>query len=211
MMAEGAMPGTTWLTYVAAVLVLMSTPGSSHLLMLSSAMANGFRRSLATASGDLSANVLQMLAASIGLGALVQASESVFTLIKWLGVAYLIWMGTSRMRTAGAEPSLEPVGTPAPALWLQGFVTSAANPKAVLFFAALFPQFLSPDGPFWGQVSVLGATYLALDGTFLMAYGGGATWIASRLNGQTRAWLDRLSGGLLVATGILLGWRPASR
>ncbi len=92
----------TWLTYVAAVLLLMSTPGPSQLLMMSNSMANGFRRSLATAAGDLTANSLQMLAAGVGLGAIVLASERAFLAIKWLGVAYLVWMGISKIRNAGS-------------------------------------------------------------------------------------------------------------
>ena len=117
----------TWLTYVAAVLLLMSTPGPSQLLMMSNSMANGFRRSLATAAGDLTANALQMLAAGLGLGAIVLASERAFLAIKWLGVAYLVWMGISKMRGAGAgefgAARIHPIGK----LWWQGFVTSAAN------------------------------------------------------------------------------------
>lgn len=201
----------TWLTYVAAVLLLMSTPGPSQLLMLSNSMANGFQRSLATAAGDLTANVLQMLAASLGLGALILLSEHAFTIIKWLGVAYLLWMGIGKIRNAGRGTLRQQQRAPVSTLWLQGFITSAANPRAVLFFAALFPQFISSEGAFWTQFAILGLTYIVLDGLFLSAYGVGATWMAKRATGTAKTWLDRLSGGFLVAAAVLLGLRSMPR
>lgn len=200
-----------WLTYVAAVFLLMSTPGPSHLLMMSNSMVNGFRRSLATAAGDLHANFLQMLAAGLGLGAVVIASESAFNLVKWLGVAYLVWMGLRKIRNAG-DGGWEPAKRASlKRLWLQGFITSAANPKAVVFFAALFPQFIRPDESFWLQFLVLGLTYIFIDGMFLVTYGGGAGWISQRMSHSKKAWLDRLSGAFLITAAALLGLKTASR
>ena len=83
----------TWLLYVGTVLILMSTPGPSHLLMLSVSMSNGFRRSLATAAGDLTANTLQILFVGLGLATVVTASQYGFVVIKWAGVSYLVWIG----------------------------------------------------------------------------------------------------------------------
>lgn len=205
----------TWLTYIAAVLLLMSTPGPSQLLMLSNSMANGFRRSLSTAAGDLTANVLQMLAAGLGLGAIVLASENAFLVVKWLGVAYLVWMGVSKLRSAGrargTDTLLKAHRTSLGRLWLQRFVTSAANPKAIVFFAALLPPFISAGAEFWSQFALLSVTYVVLDGLFLSLYGGGAAWIVQRMDERARIWLDRLSGGLLVAAGVLLGFKTIAR
>lgn len=209
------MPLETWIAYVATVLLLMSTPGPSHLLMLSNAMANGFPRAVATAAGDLTANTLQILAAGLGLAAIVVASETVFLAVKWAGVAYLVWMGVRQILRAsggrvggrigeGARRSLQ-------SLWWQGFLTSAANPKAVVFFAALFPQFLDPNAPLWPQILILGASYLVIDGAFLAAYGASAAWMARRFVGAARQWLERVSGGLLIGAAILLGVRGVER
>lgn len=200
-----------WLRYAGTVLVLMSTPGPSQLLMLSNSMANGAKRSLATAAGDLTANVLQMLAAGLGLGALVVASEHAFVLIKWLGVAYLLWIGVGRLRKAGQGALTEATAKPLKSLWIQGFVTSAANPKAVVFFAALFPLFIEPGGGMGLQLLILMATYLLLDGLFLITYARGAAWIAERLNAPAKRWLDYGAGGFLIAAGVLLGLKSASR
>lgn len=161
-----------WLLYVATVLVFMVSPGPSHLLMISVGMANGFQKSLATAAGDLSANAIQIALAGFGLAAVVTSSQYGFAVIKWAGVAYLIWIGIKTIRSSFNQPSKSSINQPSTILnlWLRGFITSAANPKAVVFFAALFPQFLNPNHSLALQVFVLGITYIVIDGLFLIYY-----------------------------------------
>ncbi|MEM8631482.1 MAG: LysE family translocator [Pseudomonadota bacterium] len=200
----------TWTLYVATVLALMSTPGPSQLLMLSNSATHGFGRALATAAGDLSANALQMLAAGLGLAALIAASGAALTVIKWAGVAYLVWLGLRMIRRAKRDdPDLPARGPRASlrSLWMQGFLTSAANPKAVVFFAALFPQFLAAESAFWTQFLILSFTYIALDGLFLSTYGFSASWIARRFKGTARLWTERIGGGFMIVAAILLGLR----
>ena len=202
-----------WTLYVATVLALMSTPGPSQLLMLSNSGAHGFRRALFTAWGDLSANALQMLAAGLGLAAIIAASGTALAVIKWAGVAYLIWLGLRMIRRAKSDDPHLADARPAVSLqnlWMQGFLTSAANPKAVVFFAALFPQFISADGAFWPQFLILSATYIVMDGLFLSAYGFSASWIASRFKGTARVWIERLGGGFMIGAAILLGLKSIS-
>jgi threonine/homoserine/homoserine lactone efflux protein len=196
-----------WTIYVAAVLAMMSTPGPSHLLMLSNSLTHGFRPSLATAAGDLTANSLQMLAAGLGLAALLATFGNALLVIKWLGFAYLIWLGIRMILNAGKTGTAEHeyARTSWKALWLQGFLTSAVNPKAIVFFAALFPQFISIGAPFWNQFVVLSVTYLVLDGLFLTAYGFGADRIGSRLSGGAGPAVERLGGSFLIGAAILLG------
>lgn len=202
-----------WMVYVATVLALMSTPGPSQLLMLSNSGAHGFSRAVFTAAGDLTANALQMLAAGLGLAAVIAASATALTVIKWAGVAYLIWLGLRMILRAkpadpnlmGARPSMS-LGN----LWMQGFLTSAANPKAVVFFAALFPQFLSAESAFWPQFLILSATYIVIDGLFLSAYGLSASWIAKRFRGAARVWIERAGGGFMIGAAVLLGLKSIS-
>ena len=198
-----------WFLYVATVLLLMSTPGPSHLLMLSAAMSNGFHRSLATAAGDLTANTIQIILAGFGLAAVITASQYGLAVVKWGGVAYLVWLGLRQIlesfRRQGGAESLEPVSVAA--LWLRGFVTSASNPKAVVFFAALFPQFLNPEAPLGLQIAILGVTYIAIDACFLLAYGKAAGWLAVRVRGHRAAWVDRLAGAGIIGAAVLLGLR----
>lgn len=197
----------SWLVYATAVLALMSTPGPSHLLMLSNSATHGFKRSLATVAGDLTANALQMLAAGLGLAALLGAHGQALFVIKWLGVGYLIWLGVRMIhrgdvRVSSAEgPGLASLKI----LWLQGFVTSASNPKAIVFFAALFPQFIDPDTAFWPQLAILSVTYIVMDGTFLCAYGIASDRIAALIGGPLRAWVGRVGGGLMIGAALLLG------
>ena len=199
-----------WAAYVGTVLVLMSTPGPSQLLMLSNSATYGFPRSAATALGDLTANLLQMLAAGFGLAAVLASSQTLFVAIKWLGVVYLLWLGIRAIRRSGRTGSGHPA-RPARlrTLWLQGFVTSAANPKAVVFFAALFPQFIDPGQPLALQLAVLSMTYLTIDACFLAAYGAGAGWASARLAGPAGRWVDRFAGGCLIGAAVMLGLRNA--
>ena len=203
-----------WTLYIATVLALMSTPGPSQLLMLTNSGVHGFRRSLATATGDLSANALQMLAAGLGLAAVIATSAAALAVIKWAGVAYLIWLGIRMIRRAKPDdPGFD--GRRAKAslrnLWMQGFLTSAANPKAVVFFAALFPQFITAQSPFWPQFLILSATYIVLDGLFLSAYGLGSSWIVARFKGNARVWIERIGGGFMIGAAVLLGLKSISR
>lgn len=198
-----------WLLYVTTVLAFMSTPGPSHLLMLSNSMVHGFRPALATAAGDLSANSLQMLAAGFGLAALLVASQSALTAVKYAGAAYLVWMG-ARMWLRAGKGGAPKAAASRGVLWRQGFLTSLANPKAVVFFAALFPQFISPDAPFAPQFVILSITYLVVDGTFLTSYGAGAGWLAARLKASAKAWLDRVGAVFLVGAAVLLGLKTLS-
>lgn len=201
------MPIEIWTMYVVTVLAMMSTPGPSHLLMLSNSMAHGFKRSLATVAGDLTANLLQMLAAGLGLAALLTVYANALAVIKWLGVAYLIFLGLRLIRNAGTRnaDSQETVPASVRKLWLQGFITSATNPKAIVFFAALFPQFISANGPFWPQFIILSISYIVIDGLFLSAYGLGASWIANRFTGSTRTTIEKAGGGLMLGAALLLG------
>ena len=206
------MPIEIWTMYVVTVLAMMSTPGPSHLLMLSNSMAHGFKRSLATVAGDLTANLLQMLAAGLGLAALLTVYGNALAIIKWLGVAYLIFLGIRIIRNAGTRNTDSQEAAPASAgkLWLQGFITSATNPKAIVFFAALFPQFISADGAFWPQFIILSITYIVIDGLFLCAYGMGASWIANRFTGSTRTTIEKTGGGLMLGAAVLLGLKTLS-
>ena len=195
-----------WMAYIGTVLVLMITPGPSQLLMLSNSLGNGFRRSLATASGDLTANLLQMVVASLGLASLIVKAQVLFIVIKWAGVAYLIYLGVKLISSGTTN---NPVGSERSSLrklYLQGFITSAANPKAVIFFAALFPQFINPQQPLFQQFMVLSVTYLTIDGLFLICYGT----LAEKLNNGllpsvVRTQMNYIAGSLLIGAALLLG------
>ncbi len=197
-----------WLLYIGTVLILMSTPGPSQLLMLSNSISSGFHRSIFTAAGDLTANFIQMVIASVGLVSIISSSRGFFVGVKWAGVIYLVYLGL-RLLLSKSSPELHQrqQKRSSRALYWQGFVTSAANPKAVVFFAALFPQFINPEKALLGQFIILSATYLFLDATYLCLYGKFAEWASMRLVPSARRHLNKLSGAFLIGAAILLGLR----
>ncbi|MCE8007221.1 LysE family translocator [Aestuariivita sp.] len=202
----------TYLIYLGVLFAFFATPpDTSQLLMMSNAMRHGLGRSMATAAGDLTANALQMTAAAFGLTAIIAASADALWIVKWAGVAYLGWIGLrlvlSPNRSGGVKAAAR---ASRGALFRQGFLTSSANPYAVIFFGALFPQFIDPAVPVLPQLLILGGTYLVVDGITLILWG----WFAQRTLGRMRVlrgvWLTRISGGLMLGAAGLLASRDFS-
>lgn len=196
----------TYLLYLGVLAAFFATPpDTSQLLIISNSLRHGLRRSLATVAGDLSANVLQMTAAAFGLTALIATSADALWVVKWLGVAYLAWIGLQLMfRTEGSDKTAPTAKSRTRHLYRQGFLTSSANPYAVVFFGALFPQFIDPAHAIAPQLVILGATYLFVDGLTLILWG----WAAERTLGRIRSLsgprINRISGALMIAAAALL-------
>lgn len=193
----------TYLAYLATVAVFFAMPpGPSQALMIANSMRHGVRRSTATMCGDLTANALQMTAAAFGLAVIISTSYWMLFVVKWAGVLYLLWIGYRTFNSQRTAPNTAGA-TPTARLWRQGFVTSASNPKAIFFFAALFPQFIDTSEPIGLQLLILGATYLFVDGILLLLWG----LLAERLTVQVKALgnrLNRISGGLMMTAAGLL-------
>lgn len=200
------MPLETYLIYLAAVAVFFATPpDTSQLLIISNSIRHGLRRSVFTAAGDLCANCLQMFAAAFGLAAIIATSASAFLWIKWFGVAYLVWIGL-QMMLAKDEGMEVGAGVRASRLRLfrQGFVTSMANPFAVVFFGALFPQFIDPAASVLPQFVILGLTYVAVDGAILLLWGWLGVRAASALRRYSFGLVNKICGALMIAAAALL-------
>lgn len=196
----------TYLIYLAAVAVFFATPpDTSQLLIISNSIRHGVRRSAFTIAGDLTANSLQMTAAAFGLAAIIATSASAFLWIKWLGVAYLLWIGVQLMR-ANDEPAEATAQKSGRAfhLFRQGFVTSLANPFAVVFFGALFPQFIDPAVPVMPQLLILGLTYLVVDGVILLLWGWLGMRAAAMLKRYSFDLVNKICGALMIAAAALL-------
>lgn len=173
--------------------------------MLANSAQHGFKPALMTAVGDLSANFLQMLVAAMGLASVILQSQPMFLVIQWAGVLYLLYLGIRLICTKPPAPSSKELPKPLRYLFWQGFITSAANPKAVVFFAALFPQFIDTQAALLPQFSILSITYLCIDGLFLCCYGIGAATIGQSLTSAKRFRLNKISGAFLITAAILLG------
>ncbi len=199
----------TWETcilYLAAIAAFFATPpDTSQLLIMSNSIQHGVKRASWTIAGDLTANIIQMMAAAFGLAALIATSANAFSLIKWLGVAYLAWIGVQLFVSKPKELRLarSPRKTRT-SLFKQGFITSSANPYAVIFFAALFPQFIDPALATLPQVTILGATYLLVDALLLLIWGNLAIYSADRLRAISSGLVNRICGLLMIGAAALL-------
>lgn len=196
----------TWLAFVAASLFLTMTPGPSIVLGMIHSVHFGVRKTVYTALGDISANMTQMLLVAIGLGVVLAQSALAFAVIKWTGVAVLLFMG---WRAWSAPVSIQtPSGTRTRDsrrhLFLSGFLVAVSNPKALVFFTAFFPQFIDPAHRLDAQLVVMCPTMAALDFLFVMLYASGANGMLGFLRQKPRL-LNRLSGSVLMSAAAFLG------
>lgn len=196
----------TYLVYLAAVAVFFATPpDTSQLLIISNSVRHGLRRSAYSIAGDLTANVLQMTGAAFGLAAIIATSATAFVWIKWLGVAYLVWIGLQLIMSKDKVDDMAANASAQSArLFRQGFITSMANPFAVIFFGALFPQFIDPSLPVLPQLLILGVTYLVVDGAILVLWGWLGVRAATALRRVSFGLVNKVCGSLMIAAAALL-------
>ncbi len=197
----------TWLLFVATEAILSMTPGPAVLFVLSQAMRYGPRKSVWASGGILSANAVYFVLSATGLGAILLASHRLFIVIKWLGAAYLIYQGLRSLLAKTANASLPeadrlPVTRNGWRILRDGFLLQGANPKALLFFAAILPQFVDPRHSVPFQILILGFSSILVEFAILFAYGHVAGRVRdASMNPRFEVWTNRVAGGLLVATG----------
>lgn len=201
----------TWLAFAATAAAVAVTPGPTAMLLVSYGLAlgpGGARLTVpAVVVGDLTAMALSLL----GLGAVLAASSEVFTLLKWLGGAYLIVLGIRmwRAKSAGIESDAAPRDRSPTAVFRHVYVVTALNPKSIAFYVALLPQFVDPLQPAPPQLAALAFTWLAIGTINALGYAllaGRLRMLVARAN--TRRWLDRAAGSCLIAAGAWLGLAP---
>ncbi|WP_404385586.1 LysE family translocator [Caenispirillum salinarum] len=203
----------TWVLFVTTVFFLSATPGPNMLLALSHGIRFGPRKAVATGIGTIAALMILMVVSVTGLGALLAASETAFSVVKWCGVAYLLFLGVKTWRAPGmvdtseaeAADGVPPKPMAAWKLGAQAFLVCFSNPKAIVFFVALFPQFLETAQPLTGQVAILAVTFAVCEFLWIMTYatGGGRLVPLLKRAGFGRL-VNRLSGGMLIGAGALL-------
>ncbi len=194
-----------WLIYAAAVFGLALTPGPNGLLALSHGALHGHRKTLFTISGGVLGFTLLMALSMLGIGTLLQASAQALTLLKWLGGAYLIWLGIQLWRSPPLHLRMLEKATPSSGftLFCQGLLSALSNPKVILFFAAFLPQFLRPEADLWLQFAIMALTFAVIEGTI--------EYLLARMAHRVRPWLqrsgkgfNRCCGGLFVLMGAAL-------
>ncbi|WP_119393807.1 LysE family translocator [Salinibius halmophilus] len=197
---------STWLVYLGVIVTLIVMPGPVALICMTHGLKHGKRNSVATVLGGMLAALCLMALSSLGLGALLAASEQLFTLVKLAGAAYLVYLGVQAWRSKEASFQAETVAPQQDAsmwqLFRKGFAVGIANPKDLLFFAALFPSFIDTNATQWSQFLVLSLTWTAVDGVVLFSYALLGTRIQPLLASTRRMkWFNRSTGSLFIAAG----------
>jgi len=207
------MPLNTWLVFVAAVFVLTVTPGPSVLMAVSTSVNRGFRQAVLAALGSTSAIVGIMALSAVGLGAGLSASELLFSVLKWAGAAYLAYLGITSLLAPGSNVLLSEQKEPGQARsFVRGFLVGASNPKALVFFTALFPQFIDPARPQLPQFLALCSTFVAFELFWLVTYAALGNRAKHWLQQPGRAVLfNRATGGVfLLAAAVLASARRSA-
>ncbi|WP_338549274.1 LysE family translocator [Roseovarius phycicola] len=200
------MPLDLWLTFVAASTALLLIPGPTILLVLSYALSQGRRVAVASATGVALGDLVAMSASLAGLGALVLASATLFTILKWVGAIYLIYLGIKLLRSAPSSDleTLTPNEKPARGVFWRAAAVTALNPKSIAFFIAFVPQFVSVKQPLLPQFTILIATFVGLAAINALAYALLADKLRQTIGrGSVITMLTRGGGVALIGMGVM--------
>jgi threonine/homoserine/homoserine lactone efflux protein len=205
------------LTYLAAVLILVAMPGPDQALITRSSLVGGRAGGLVTMLGGATGLTVHAGAAAVGLSALLLASAKAFTVVKLVGVAYLVWMAVQTLRAA-ARSRRQTVNDQATAesrrgllFFRDGFLSNVLNPKVALFFVSFMPQFMTTDGPApWLQAVVLSGVFAAIYLGWFSLY----VWVVGRLGRllarpSVKSWIERVTGVSLIGLAARLATASA--
>ena len=195
-----------WLTFVLATAVLLAIPGPTVLMVIGQSLGAGRRQTLPLVAGVALGDLTAMSLSLAGLGALLAASAVAFALLKWVGAAYLVYLGVNLWRapvSADAAPPLK-----AAAAFRQAYVVTSLNPKGIAFFVAFMPQFMTPSTPFLPQAALLVASFVTMAAVSTLLWATLAGRVSSLVRRPAmRRGLNRAGGGILVGAGVALAMK----
>ena len=204
-----------WLAFAAASAILVAIPGPTVLLIISYALGHGRKSANATVAGVALGDFTAMTASMLGLGALLATSAVLFAALKWIGAAYLIYLGVKLFRAKpqildGAAPDTP--DTRPLRIFLHAYAVTALNPKSIIFFVAFLPQFLNPAAPMIPQMAICEITFLVLACINSTLYGLMAAKARTTIRRPSvQQAVNRVGGSLLIGAGILtVAWRKAA-
>ncbi|KAF5883880.1 MULTISPECIES: LysE family translocator [Rhizobium] len=198
-----------WLAFLSAAVLLNLSPGPDIAFILGHTMRSGKRAGFSALFGVWSGACLHVLMAALGLSAILAASAVAFSTVKWIGAAYLVWLGIQALRSRGGDGLIKAAGEKLPVarIYRQGILVSLLNPKVAIFFLAFLPQFVVEGaGPAWAQLMLHGGLIIVV-AAFIeppLVLLGGRLADAIRHNQKIGLWLDRGLGALFVALGVRL-------
>jgi threonine/homoserine/homoserine lactone efflux protein len=200
---------STFAFFAAAALVLLIVPGPSVLYIVARSVEGGRKAGLVSVLGVQTGALVHIAFATLGLSAILASSAVAFSIVKWLGAAYLVWLGLRRIfgRDEAEDVAVEPERLYR--VFWQGVVVNTLNPKTALFFLAFLPQFVDPSrSAAWIQILLLGATFVALalcsDGLYALLSGTASGWLQRKVKGTAFRRKQRfVSGGVLIALGAV--------
>jgi threonine/homoserine/homoserine lactone efflux protein len=195
----------TWLLFCFTEIALCMIPGPAVLLVLSTALRRGFPSATRATAGILAGNTMYFALSATGIAAVIVASHVVFSALKWAGAAYLVWLGLRMLlaHAGGHGAAAQRPAANAERIFVRAFIVQAANPKALVFFIALLPQFINPAGSVPQQILLLGVSSVAIVlSSYAALVAGARTFAVTRFSDL----LERIGGAILIAAGARLAW-----
>ena len=206
----------TWLLFCITETVLCFIPGPAVLFVLSTALRRGFASASIAATGILAGNTFYFALSATGIAAVIVASHVVFGALKWAGAAYLVWLGLRMVLARANVPAAAPQRTDvlaatradvlAVSVFRRAFIVQAANPKALVFFVALLPQFINSAGSVPRQILLLGSSSVVIEFAVLSLYAALAARARTMTGARFARGLERIGGACLIAAGARLAW-----
>jgi len=198
------MPLETWLTYTMVTTTFLLIPGPTIILVISYSLLRGRQAIIALVLGVGLGDITAMSLSFLGVGMLLKTVATVFYLVKWMGAAYLIWLGIKMW--GSASDSIDLGKNSKSQTWREifrsAYITTALNPKSIVFFLAFIPQFIDPELPFIAQTVILAGTFLVLAIISVLVYAALAVFAGQQLHlTLIQRWTHRIGGGLLIGAG----------
>ena len=197
---------STWLTFFVASWLISLSPGAGAISCMSAGMRYGFRRAIPNIFGLQIGATLLIVIVAAGLGAVLATSVVAFTVIKWFGVGYLLWLGIAQWRAEAKPLQLDDAVPLSPMrMFMRAVLINLSNPKGIVFMLAVLPQFIDPHAAQWPQYAICAATIFFTDAIVM----GGYTLLAARVFATLREphhirWLNRAFGSLFIGAALLL-------
>jgi len=198
---------SVWLTYFIATLILCISPGPGVFSSISAGLHHGFRLGIWNGVGMQAASLIVVIVVAFGLGAVLLASETLFTAVKWCGVIYLLYLGivTWRAPAKAFEEDRDDHETTPRGVFMRGFWVNITNPKGIIFFAAVLPQFIDVTRPQAPQYAIFAVTTFAVDLVVMVIYTALAARVLRLMRDPAKLrWVNRTLGGAFIAAGIAL-------